>query len=271
LARYRASLVPAAPQPINPASDVSNPVPRDHSRPCRRIDNALWLTHNRRRVPKLAAVRARAAVLDTATAISTEDRGPTMGKNRLEAFSDGVIAIIITIMVLELKVPHGGDLAALVPLFPVLCAYVLSFIYVGIYWNNHHHLMHAVQRVNGSVLWANLHLLFWLSLLPFTTNWMGENQLQPLPTALYGFVLFMASVAHFILAHALTSMHGANAMLERALGADRKGKLSVVLYLVAMVSAFWQPWLAAAIYALVAVAWLVPDSRVENVVAGEEH
>jgi uncharacterized membrane protein len=193
-----------------------------------------------------------------------------MGKTRLEAFSDGVIAIIITIMVLELKVPHGDDLAALAPLVPVFLAYVLSFIYVGIYWNNHHHLCHAVQRVNGPVLWANLHLLFWLSLFPFTTNWMGENHLQPVPTAVYGFVLFMTAVAYYILTHALTAMHGENTTLERALGADRKGKISVVLYLVAIAVSFWQPWIAAAIYALVAAVWLVPDRRIERILLSEE-
>jgi uncharacterized membrane protein len=193
-----------------------------------------------------------------------------MGKNRLEAFSDGVIAIIITIMVLELKVPHGGDLDALVPLLPVLCAYVLSFIYVGIYWNNHHHLMHAVQRVNGSVLWANLHLLFWLSLFPFATNWMGENHMAAWPTALYGLVLFMAAVAYYILTRALIAMHGSNTMLERALGADRKGKLSVVVYLLAIGVSFWQAWVAAALYTAMAIVWLVPDRRVEKLLTSEE-
>ncbi|KIG10993.1 TMEM175 family protein [Caballeronia concitans] len=193
-----------------------------------------------------------------------------MGKTRLEAFSDGVIAIIITIMVLELKVPHGDDLAALAPLVPVLAAYVLSFIYVGIYWSNHHHLLHAIKRVNGSVLWANLHLLFWLSLFPFTTNWMGENHLTAVPTACYGFVLFMTAVAYYILTRTLISMHGENSPLERALGADRKGKISVLLYLVAIAASFWQPWIAAAIYAIVAVVWLVPDRRIENMLVSEE-
>ncbi|KXV08247.1 hypothetical protein CR51_10775 [Caballeronia megalochromosomata] len=193
-----------------------------------------------------------------------------MGKTRLEAFSDGVIAIIITIMVLELKVPHGDDFAALAPLVPVLCAYVLSFIYVGIYWSNHHHLCHAIQRVNGRVLWANLHVLFWLSLFPFTTNWMGENHLTAVPTACYGFVLFMTAVAWYILTRTLISMHGENAALERAVGADRKGKLSVLLYLVAIAASFWQPWIAAAIYALVAALWLVPDRRIERILANEE-
>jgi uncharacterized membrane protein len=193
-----------------------------------------------------------------------------MGKTRLEAFSDGVIAIIITIMVLELKVPHGEDFAALAPLLPVFCADVLSFVYVGIYWNNHHHLCHAVQRVNGPVLWANLHMLFWLSLFPFTTNWMGENHLSPVPTACYGFVLFMTAVAWYILTRTLVAMHGDNTRLEQALGADRKGKLSVVLYLVAIAVSFWQPWIAAAIYAIVAVVWLVPDRRIERMLTSEE-
>jgi uncharacterized membrane protein len=193
-----------------------------------------------------------------------------MGKSRLEAFSDGVIAIIITIMVLELKVPHGADLAALTPLIPVFLAYVLSFIYVGIYWNNHHHLCHAVERVSGPVLWANLHMLFWLSLFPFTTNWMGENHLSPVPTACYGFVLFMTAVAWYILSRTLTAIHGENSTLERALGADRKGKLSVVLYLVAIAASFWQPWIAAALYAFVAVMWLVPDKRIERILLEQE-
>ncbi|MEZ2349342.1 TMEM175 family protein [Caballeronia sp. RCC_10] len=193
-----------------------------------------------------------------------------MGKTRLEAFSDGVIAIIITIMVLELKVPHGDDFNALAPLVPVLAAYVLSFVYVGIYWSNHHHLLHAIKRVNGSVLWANLHLLFWLSLFPFTTNWMGENHLTAVPTACYGFVLFMTAVAYYILTRALISMHGENSALERALGADRKGKISVLLYLVAIAVSFWQPWLAAAIYAVVAAGWLVPDRRIERMLLTEE-
>jgi TMEM175 potassium channel family protein len=193
-----------------------------------------------------------------------------MGTNRIEAFSDGVIAIIITIMVLELKVPHGADLAALGALGPVFCAYVLSFVYVGIYWNNHHHLMHAAKRVNGSVLWANLHVLFWLSLFPFTANWMGESHLASWPTALYGFDLFMTAVAWYILTRALIGLHGANSMLERAIGADRKGKISVVLYLVAIAAALWEPWVAAGLYAVVAVVWLVPDRRVEKVLLTEE-
>ncbi|QSN62148.1 MULTISPECIES: TMEM175 family protein [unclassified Caballeronia] len=194
-----------------------------------------------------------------------------MGKTRLEAFSDGVIAIIITIMVLELKVPHGHDFAALAPLVPVLAAYVLSFVYVGIYWSNHHHLLHAIGRVNGSALWANLHLLFWLSLFPFTTNWMGESHLSAVPTACYGFVLFMTAVAWYILTRVLIAMHGENTRLERAVGADRKGKVSVTLYLLAIAASFWQPWIAAVIYAVVAAGWLVPDRRIERMLASEEH
>ncbi|WP_248321823.1 MULTISPECIES: TMEM175 family protein [unclassified Caballeronia] len=194
-----------------------------------------------------------------------------MGKTRLEAFSDGVIAIIITIMVLELKVPHGHDFAALAPLVPVLAAYVLSFVYVGIYWSNHHHLLHAIGRVNGSALWANLHLLFWLSLFPFTTNWMGESHLSAVPTACYGFVLFMTAVAWYILTRVLIAMHGENTRLERAVGADRKGKLSVLLYLLAIAASFWQPWIAAVIYTVVAAGWLVPDRRIERMLASEEH
>jgi uncharacterized membrane protein len=194
-----------------------------------------------------------------------------MGKTRLEAFSDGVIAIIITIMVLELKVPHGHEFAALAPLVPVLAAYVLSFVYVGIYWSNHHHLLHAIGRVNGSALWANLHLLFWLSLFPFTTNWMGESHLSAVPTACYGFVLFMTAVAWYILTRVLIAMHGENTRLERAVGADRKGKLSVLLYLLAIAASFWQPWIAAVIYTVVAAGWLVPDRRIERMLASEEH
>jgi uncharacterized membrane protein len=193
-----------------------------------------------------------------------------MGTNRLEAFSDGVIAIIITIMVLELKVPHGADLAALTPSLPVFCAYVLSFIYVGIYWNNHHHLIHAARHVNGAVLWANLHVLFWLSLFPFTTNWMGENHLSSLPTALYGFDLFMTSVAWYVLTRALIGVDASNETVGRAVGADRKTVLSVVLYLIAIGVAFWQPWVSAAIYAATAVVWLVPDRRVEKVLVAHD-
>ncbi|HEY3596179.1 MAG TPA: TMEM175 family protein [Paraburkholderia sp.] len=187
-----------------------------------------------------------------------------MGKGRIEAFSDGVIAIIITIMVLEIKVPDGVDPDALRPLVPVFCAYVLSFIYVGIYWNNHHHMFHTVQKVNGAVLWANLHLLFWLSLLPAVTHWAGEGHLAAWPTAMYGVVLFMAAIAYFILAHVLIRQHGPDSTLARALGRDIKGKISLVIYLTGVVVAFVMPWISAALYALTAAIWLVPDQRIEH-------
>jgi uncharacterized membrane protein len=190
-----------------------------------------------------------------------------MGKNRLEAFSDGVLAIIITIMVLELKVPHGTDLAALAPLLPVFLSYVLSFIYVGIYWNNHHHLLHAARHVNGAILWANLHLLFWLSVVPFVTGWMGENHFAPLPVALYGVVLLMAGTAYYILSRMLLARHGSDSTLARALGRDHKGKVSLLIYLLAVPLAFLAWWLALALYALVAIIWLIPDTRIERVLA----
>src|SRR5215831_14924585 len=190
-----------------------------------------------------------------------------MEKNRLEAFSDGVLAVIITIMVLELKVPHGVELAALQPLLPVFLSYVLSFIYVGIYWNNHHHMLHSTHRVNGSILWANLHLLFWLSLLPFTTGWMGENHLAAMPAAVYGFVLLMAAIAYYLLQRAIIAQQGPGSLLASAIGSDWKGKLSPVLYLVAMFLAFASPWMANGLYALVALIWLVPDRRIERVLA----
>lgn len=193
-----------------------------------------------------------------------------MGKNRLEAFSDGVLAIVITIMVLEMKVPHGTDITALVPLLPVFLSYVLSFIYLAIYWNNHHHMMHTVQHVSGGILWANLYLLFWLSLIPFVTGWMGENHFAPLPTALYGIVLLMAAIAYFILQHTILCTHGGKeSLLARAIGSDRKGKISPVLYAIAIVLAFYQPWGALTIYAFVAGIWLVPDRRIEKVLASE--
>jgi uncharacterized membrane protein len=190
-----------------------------------------------------------------------------MTKNRLEAFSDGVIAIIITIMVLELKVPHGEDFATLRPLLPVFLSYVLSFIYLAIYWNNHHHMLHTLHQVTGPILWANLHLLFWLSLIPFTTGWMGENHFAELPTALYGIVLLMAAVAYFILQTLIIASQGRESLLRRAIGGDWKGKLSPVLYLVAIVAAFGSHWVAKAIYVLVALIWLVPDRRIERVLA----
>jgi len=188
-----------------------------------------------------------------------------MPKTRLEAFSDGVLAIIITIMVLELKVPHGEDLSVLAPLLPVFFSYVLSFVYIGIYWNNHHHMMHAVKRVTGGVLWANLHLLFWLSLLPFVTGWMGENHFAQLPTALYGFVLLMAAIAYWILGATIINEEGADSLLAKAVGKDLKGKLSAVAYAVAIALSFVNHWFAAAIYILVALVWLVPDKRIERV------
>jgi uncharacterized membrane protein len=188
-----------------------------------------------------------------------------MQKTRLEAFSDGVLAIIITIMVLELKVPHGEDLEALWPLLPVFFSYVLSFVYVGIYWNNHHHMLHTVKHVSGGVLWANLHLLFWLSLFPFVTAWMGENHFAPLPTALYGGVLMMAGVAYWILSSAIIQEDGKDSLLAKAIGKDYKGKLSVVLYASAIPLSFVDQWIAQAIYIFVALMWLVPDRRIEKV------
>jgi len=186
-----------------------------------------------------------------------------MGKGRLEAFSDGVIAIIITIMVLELKVPHSAGLDALLPLAPVLGSYVLSFVYVGIYWNNHHHLLQAARSVDGRSLWANLHLLFWLSLIPFCSGWMGENHFETLPVALYGAVLFMAGIAYYILCRALIAHHGPESALALAIGDDRKGKISLVLYVVAVTLAFFSSAAAFAVYVLVAALWFIPDRRIE--------
>lgn len=187
-----------------------------------------------------------------------------MGKSRLEAFSDGVLAIIITIMVLEIKVPHGDSLAALEPLLPVFLSYVLSFVYVGIYWNNHHHMLHTVNRVSGGVLWANLHLLFWLSLIPFATGWMGENHMAPLPTAVYGIVLLLAAIAYWLLQRAIIADQGESSLLRRAVGGDWKGNLSPILYLLAIGLTFVAAWIGMAIYVLVALIWLVPDRRIEN-------
>ena len=186
-----------------------------------------------------------------------------IGKGRLEAFSDGVIAVIITIMVLEMKVPHGTELSALLPMWPVFLAYVLSYVYVGIYWNNHHHLMHAVDHVTGGILWANLHLLFWLSLVPFVTGWMSENHFAPLPTALYGAVLFMSGAAYTVLVKCLISVHGKSSILAQSVGADRKGLISLAIYAAAIPLAFFQPWLAFAMYCGVAAIWFVPDRRFE--------
>ncbi len=189
-----------------------------------------------------------------------------MHKTRLEAFSDGVLAIIITIMVLELKVPHGGAIEDLLKLTPVFLSYVLSFIYIGIYWNNHHHMLQASTRVNGAIMWANMHLLFWLSLVPFVTGWMGENHFQTLPVALYGGVLLMSAIAYYILSRALIAHHGAGSAIATALGRDVKGKASLVIYASAIPLAFWQPWAAIALYILVAVMWFIPDKRIERVV-----
>ncbi|MEH2067414.1 MAG: TMEM175 family protein [Nostoc sp.] len=187
-----------------------------------------------------------------------------MVKGRLEAFSDGVIAIIITIMVLEIKVPHGSNLAALRPLIPIFISYLLSFIYLGIYWNNHHHLLQAIRYVNGRILWANLHLLFWLSLIPFVTGWMGENHFDTIPVVLYGTVLLFSAIAYFILTRTLISVHGSDSTLAVALGRDFKGKISVVFYAVAIPLAFLNSWLACVLYILVAVIWLIPDLRIEK-------
>ena len=190
-----------------------------------------------------------------------------MGKGRLEAFSDGVIAIIITIMVLGLQVPHAATLAALRPLAPVLLSYVLSFVYVGIYWNNHHHMLSISRRVSGTVLWANLHLLFWLSLFPFVTAWMGQNHLAQAPTAVYGGVLLMAAVAYWLLEQVLIVAAGRDSALRGAIGYDWKGKSSPVLYLAGIALTFWRPWAAQLVYALAALMWLVPDRRIEKMIA----
>jgi uncharacterized membrane protein len=193
-----------------------------------------------------------------------------MGKTRLEAFSDGVIAVIITIMVLEMKVPHGEEMAALAPLWPVFLGYLLSFVYLGIYWNNHHHMFHATQKVTGPMLWANLHLLFWLSLVPFVTGWMGENHFAAVPTALYGVVLLMAAIAYWILQQIIIASQGPGSLLKIAIGNDWKGKLSPVAYAVAIVTAFWSQWISGCIYALVALIWLVPDRRIEKALRSKE-
>ena len=190
-----------------------------------------------------------------------------MGKGRVEAFSDGVLAIIITIMVLELKVPHSADLSALAPLLPIFLSYVLSFVYLGIYWNNHHHMLHCTRRVTGPILWANLHLLFWLSLFPFVTGWMGENHFAPAPTALYGAVFLMAAIAYWILQNTILASEGPDSLLAQAVGPDRKGKISPALYLIAIPSAFLSPWIACAIYVVVALMWIVPDRRIERAMA----
>ena len=187
-----------------------------------------------------------------------------MGKARLEAFSDGVIAVIITIMVLELKVPHGTSLDSLVPMIPVFLTYVLSYVFVGIYWNNHHHMMHAVQKVDGAILWANLHLLFWLSLVPFVTGWMDENQFESVPVAAYGVVLLGSAIAYYLLAHCLGQIHGRDSEISRRLGTDFKGKVSPMIYVIAIGLAFVQPWMSCVLYVAVAVMWFVPDRRFEK-------
>lgn len=194
-----------------------------------------------------------------------------MGKNRLEAFFDGVVAIIITIMVLEMKIPHGETLGTLKPLIPVLLSYVLSFIYIGIYWNNHHHMMHLCHSVTGSMLWANLHLLFWLSLIPFTTGWMGENHFASIPAALYGAVLLMAAIAYWLLQRRIIISQGQDSELKKAIGKDWKGKASPFLYLLGIGLAFISAWLAITVYVLVAFMWLVPDSRIERAATDHPH
>ena len=193
-----------------------------------------------------------------------------MTSSRLEAFSDGVIAIIITIMVLELKIPHGYDWKALIPAIPVFLTYVMSFMYLGIYWNNHHHMIFTAKRVNGKILWANMHLLFWLSLIPFVTGWMGENHFASEPTALYGVILLMAAIAYSVLQGTIISMQGKNSKLKKAIGRDFKGRASIWIYMAAIALSFWNHWVAVALYILVAFMWLIPDRRIESIVAENE-
>jgi uncharacterized membrane protein len=193
-----------------------------------------------------------------------------MRKERLEAFSDGVLAIIITIMVLNIKVPLGDKLSDLKPLIPVFSSYILSFVYLGIYWNNHHHMMHTVDHVTGDILWANLHLLFWLSLIPFVTGWMGENHFKSLPLAFYGIILLMAAIAYYILQNRIISNHGQDSILARAIGKDIKGKISPILYVLAIGASWLSGWIAGAIYILVALIWLIPDRRIELIFKNEE-
>ena len=190
-----------------------------------------------------------------------------MGKNRLEAFSDGVIAIIITVMVLEMKVPHGEDLAALVPVVPVFLSYVLSFVYLGIYWNNHHHMLHTSERVTGPILWANLHLLFWLSLVPFVTGWMGENHFAAVPCAAYGVVLLMAAIAYWILQQRIIASQGPDSLLRKAVHGDWKGKVSPMIYALAIALAIPLRWVSLGLYVLAALIWLIPDRRIERALA----
>ena len=192
-----------------------------------------------------------------------------MNRTRLEAFSDGVLAIIITIMVLEIKVPHGNDFEVLKPLIPVVISYILSYIYIGIYWNNHHHMMHTVKHVTGGILWANLHLLFWLSLVPFVTGWIGENHFDPIPMAMYGIVLLMAAIAYFLLQTQIIRSQGRDSLLARAVGNDIKGKMSPILYSLAIASNFVSQWISGALYILVALIWLIPDKRIEIIIKSE--
>jgi len=189
-----------------------------------------------------------------------------MNKTRIEAFSDGVLAIIITIMVLEIKVPHGSDFKALIPLLPIFLSYILSFIYLGIYWNNHHHMMQTVKKVTGRILWANLHLLFWLSLIPFVTGWMGENNFAPEPMAAYGFILLMAAIAYYILQLQIVRAQGSDSVLAKAIGKDRKGKLSPLIYIVGIVFAFINVWVSGALFIFAALIWLIPDKRIEKMI-----
>ncbi len=193
-----------------------------------------------------------------------------MGKGRLEAFSDGVLAIIITIMVLEMKVPHGDTMEELKKLLPVFISYILSFIYIGIYWNNHHHLMHATHKINGKIMWANSHLLFWLSLMPFASGWMGENHFTTLPTALFGVILLMAGVAYYILSQCLIKFHGKDSTLAKAVGNDAKGIISVIVYAIGIALSCFNAWISLALYTLVAIMWLVPDKRIEKKLAEEQ-
>jgi uncharacterized membrane protein len=194
-----------------------------------------------------------------------------MNKSRLEAFSDGVLAILITIMVLELKVPNGNDIQALKPLIPILVSYVLSFLYLGIYWNNHHHLLHTVRHVSGGILWANLHLLFWLSLIPFVTNWVGETNFAPIPVSLYGVNLLLAAIAYYLLQLQILKRHGQDSILARAIGNDLKGKISPILYFAAIWLSFLSEWIALGIYTMVALIWLIPDKRIERVFEEAKH
>ena len=196
--------------------------------------------------------------------MAADDYSVFMSKGRLEAFSDGVFAVIITIMVLELKVPHGGDWRVLQPLVPAFLAYVLSFIFLGIYWNNHHHMLHMTERINGGILWANLHLLFWLSLVPFTTAWMGDNHVAPLPTAVYGVVLLMDAIAYTLLQQLIIRAQGPHSKLKAAVGNDLKGRVSAGLYVAAITLAFVRPYISVGIYVVVALTWLVPDRRIES-------